>query len=498
MSSLLPRAGRSGGRAAPRSLPHSDAFSWYLERDPLLRSTVVTLVLLDAPPDWEQLRARLATAVSRIPAFRSRVVVPALGLGPPLWHESDVDLDWHLQRAWLPAQEPWSHLLDLARRKAVTAFDPARPLWEATLVEGLPGGQAAFMLVFHHALTDGIGGMQLSAELFDGVPGQAAQHGADLGPPAEHEADPSALRTTWDGIELEMGRLAGLLLALPRTAALVWLRTLRSPLGSVTAPWRTAASVLRFVAPTPVAPAAAGGPAVLADRRLARSFELLAVPAADLHRAGQRSGGHLNDAFLTALTGGLRRYRDKHGSSADTLHVTMPISLRRASDAPGGNLITLVRIALPLTIDDPAARLDAIHRIVERWRAEPSLALNQPISQALNLLPAAVVGGMLKHIDVLASNVPGPTSSISLVGRAVVGYYAFGPTIGSALNITLLTYAGTCFVAVSCDTAAVPDPDLLVECLREAFEEVLDLGGDHDPVRLPVQESVRGTRGDSP
>ncbi len=495
MSPLLsPRAGRSG----PRSLTHSDAFSWYLERDPLLRSTVVTLVLLDGPPDWEQLRARVATAVSRIPAFRSRVVVPPLGLSPPFWREADVDLDWHLQRAWLPPQDPWSHLLDLARRKAVTAFDPARPLWEATLVEGLPGGQAAFVLVFHHSLTDGIGGMQLSAELFDSAAGHAAQHGPDLDPPAPHHQDPSALRTTWEGIGLETGRLTDLLLALPRPAGVAWLRTLRSPLGSVAAPWRTAASVLRFVAPTPAAPATDGGPAVLAGRRLARSFELLEVPQADLHRAGQRSGGHLNDAFLTALTGGLRRYRDKHGSSAETLHVTMPISLRRASDAPGGNLLTLVRMALPLAVDDPAARLAAIHDIVERWRAEPSLALNQPISQALNLLPAAVVGGMLKHIDALASNVPGPTAPLHLLGRAVVGYYAFGPTVGSALNITLLTYAGTCCVAVACDTAAVPDPDLLVQCLRESFEEVLDLGGDHDHVRLPVQGAVRGTRRDAP
>ena len=109
----------------------------------------------------------------------------------------------------------------------------------------------------------------------------------------------------------------------------------------------------------------------------------------------------------------------------------------------------------------------------------------------LNLLPSGVIGSMLKHVDFLASDVPGVPVTIYLAGARVEGSYAFGPTTGAALNVTLVSYGDTCCIGCTIDTDAVPDPDLLVQCLREGFDEVLHLAGDHRPCVSPLEESER-------
>ena len=94
----------------------------------------------------------------------------------------------------------------------------------------------------------------------------------------------------------------------------------------------------------------------------------------------------------------------------------MPISLRTAEDGPGGNRITLARFPVPAGHADPAERMRAMRGLTDAWRAEPSLALTQGIATGLNLLPASFLGGMLKHVDFLASNVPGFPMPVYLAG----------------------------------------------------------------------------------
>ena len=87
-------------------------------------------------------------------------------------------------------------------------------------------------------------------------------------------------------------------------------------------------------------------------------------------------------------------------------------------------------------------------------------------------MPKGVVGAMLKGVDFLASNVPGVPMPMWLVGRKVQRFFPFGPTAGSAVNVTLMSYDGTCCIGVNSDAAAVPDPDVLVQCLRSGFAEI--------------------------
>ncbi len=444
--------------------PHmrpSDAFTWYMERDPLLRSTVVAVGMLDRSPDPARLRRTFERATFVVPGMRHVVRTPPLRLATPRWTVTDeVDLDWHLQ--WVNA--PGGGLADVlavARSKATTAFDPARPLWEVTVVDGLRDGRAAFVMKFHHAITDGVGGMRLALEVFDLHRDGTAARPEPPRPEPEHLDTP---RLAWDALRHETARALGIARAAPGTA-------LRTAVRSVTRPRETlsdfadaARSVVKTVEPyrTTLSP-------LMRERRLGRTLDVLEVPTKALQRAGAGAQAHLNDAFVGAVTGGLRIYHERHGAQIDQLRVTMPISLRTAADGPGGNRITLARFPLPAGLHDPSERMRAIHEVTDGWRHEPSLGLTQPIAAGLNLLPSSVVGGILKHVDFLASDVPGLPMRIHLAGAEIEAYYPFGPTIGSSVNVTLLSYVDTCYVGINCDTGAIPDADFFVQCLRDGL-----------------------------
>jgi len=211
----------------------------------------------------------------------------------------------------------------------------------------------------------------------------------------------------------------------------------------------------------------------MTQRGPGRVLHTITVGLDELKQAGAASGGTLNDSFMAALTGGLRRYHEHHGATVEELTVTLPISIRKADDAPGGNRITLQRLRVPLSMADPVKRMRAIGAACRAARSERSLAFTDAIAGALNFVPTAFVGTMLKHVDFLASDVTGFPNPIFLCGARVTDYSAFGPTIGAAMNATLFSYDGSCCIGITVDTTAVPDHELLVECLAEGFAEVI-------------------------
>jgi len=223
---------------------------------------------------------------------------------------------------------------------------------------------------------------------------------------------------------------------------------------------------------------------VMKQRSLGRDLAMLEVGLGDLKRASAAAGGSVNDGFMAAVTGGFRRYHEHHGKTVDELRVTLPISTRTPDDPIGGNRITLERFAVPVSLRDPAARIRAIARRCRTARDERSVPYANTIAGALNLLPPSAVGSMLKHVDFLASNVPGFGCPLYLAGARVTAYIPFGPTIGAAVNVTLLSYDGTCGIGVTVDTAAVPDTEVFIKCLAAGFDEVLALAASDARVAL--------------
>ena len=470
-------------------LRQSDAFAWNMERDPLLRSTIVAVATFDQVPDWDQLVDRMERATRLSPNFRRRLVPSPLKLAPPRFlFDPDFELGWHLRRLSAPAPHTLDTVLDFARTAGMAAFDPARPLWECTLIDGLVDGRAALVLKVHHSLTDGIGGIQIAQHIVDLQP-----EPTDLGPMPRlpespgHDGPvgPGSLTGVLEALTWDLTNVVGVglrrMVGLPGDA----LRAALHPRDAVAGLVDDVRSIAEFVRPVTntLSP-------VMTRRRLSWHYQVLEVSTADLKRAGHVARGSLNDAFIAGVTGGLRRYHEEFGQHVDRLRLTMPISLRTSRDAEGGNRVTIVRFDVPVGVEDPVARMKEIGRICARQRHEPAVAYSETIAGILNLAPTAVLGGMLKHVDFLASNVPGLTDTVWLAGAQLEGFYAFGPTLGASANITLMSYGDTCCIGVNVDTGAVADPDLFLECLAAGFEEVLGIGGHHDEVHVPADDEI--------
>lgn len=450
-------------------LRNSDAFTWEMERDPRLRSTVVSIMLFDSSPDFGVLRSRLLRIGEELPIFRQRVVEsppPA----PPRWElDRDFDPDWHIRRVLAPPPATLDVVVEMARRAEMADFDRARPLWQVTLVEGLEDGRAALLLKLHHALTDGVGGVRIALTLFDLSPDGAE----DERPPS---LEPARQPGTWEGYRQAAGydwRLLGAaaraaLVEAPREAA----RLVRAPRGRSAELWATASSVYRTVRPIN----RTGSP-LMDERSLRRHLSVHSVPLAGLKAAARAHDAKLNDAFLAAVSIGLRRYHEKHDVEVGDLHVCMPVDIRGPQDGPGGNRITLMRFDVPVgQPGDAAERIRAIHERASFVRGERSLPHTQAIAGALNLVPRWYIASILRRVDFLASDVPGIPVPVWVGGARLLAQYAFGPTIGAAVNVTLMSYVDTCAIGVDVDTGAVPDPDLLHECLVAGFDEVLAAG----------------------
>ncbi len=445
-----------------------DAFTMQLERDPLLRSTIVAVALFDSTPDWRALNERIDRATRLTPTFREKLVSTPWRLAPPRWVvDPDFDLTWHVRRARIPESDGLPAVLSFARNAGMAAFDHDRPLWEFTLLEGLPHRRSALVMKVHHSLTDGIGGIQIAGHVID-----LEREPAELGPlpaePAAHHHGP--LDALVDAASYNLRRAASAARDLARALPGAVAGSLRHPFNAASEAASTGRSIARFVRPV----ISTDSP-IMTRRRLQWSYQTLDAPLEPLRQAARSIDGTLNDAFLGGITGGLRRYHELHGTTIDHLRVAMPISIRTEHDPEGGNKVTLMRFEIPVGISDPKERMAIIDERCSGMRTDRAIPYSNAIAGALNLLPIAVTGGMLKHVDFLASNVPGFTTDIYVGGAQLEAFYAFGPTLGSAANVTLMSYRSTCHIGINTDTGAVPDPEVFARCLREGFDEVLAL-----------------------
>src|SRR6201984_2624803 len=138
------------------------------EANPRTRSGIMALELLDTTPDWEKFRARLENASRRVLRLRQKVVAPTLPTAAPRWVvDPDFNLDFHVRRVRVSGPGTLREVFDLAEVILQSPMDISRPLWTATLVEGLADGRAATLLHLSHAVTDGVGSVEMFAQIYD-------------------------------------------------------------------------------------------------------------------------------------------------------------------------------------------------------------------------------------------------------------------------------------------------------------------------------------------
>src|ERR1700732_248549 len=138
------------------------------EATPRTRWGIRARELLDSTPDWDRFRSRFENASRRVLRLRQKVVVPTLPTAAPRWVvDPDFNLDFHVRRVRVSDPGTLREVFDLAELILQSPMDISRPLWTATLVEGLADGKAATLLHVSHAVTDGVGSVEMFAEIYD-------------------------------------------------------------------------------------------------------------------------------------------------------------------------------------------------------------------------------------------------------------------------------------------------------------------------------------------
>ncbi len=451
----------------------SDALMWSIEKDPMLRSTITTAVVIDGDLDAERFDRTLERASRIIPRLRQRVRSNPLSIAPPRWEiDPNFDLRYHLRTARAPGEGSMADLLAMAGPMAMQGFDRARPLWEATVVEGLSGGRTAIILKIHHAITDGVGGVRLMLELFD----LSADAPDRPMPPAPSVHVMNQTERFIDAFQHESRRQGDALRHAAASGIESAVGAAHDPTGSMIAGTELASSIVRLLRPgaSPLSP-------IMTRRSLSNHFEVLTMPLDDAKKAAKRIGGTLNDTFVGGILRGMRLYHQEHGHDPQALRMGMPISIRDDSPAgaSAGNAFVPARMEVPMHFDDLEQLLKGVRSHCLSARDEPANQLVAPMSNLLNRLPTSVVtqlfGSLMKGLDFQASNVPGSPFPLYLLGAPVQAVFPFGPTAGAAVNVTLLSYQNELNVGVNVDPAAVPDVDRFMENLRTAYDELLEL-----------------------
>jgi WS/DGAT/MGAT family acyltransferase len=437
--------------------------------DPGMRSTVVALTVLERAPDWARLQARMERLTLCVPTLRMRPLYGVMGLSAPrLAVDPYFDLSVHLRRYRVPEGGGWADLLDDARRMSLTDFDADRPLWEAALVEGLPGGAAAFLLKLHHSIADGQATVMMGLSLFEFGPDPDPNEAPAPPPPLAEDVTLREISTAnaVDTIR-RVGDAAG--------AAVKGVADFAR--GSVTDPVTTWGGVLRTLTSIGRVAAVPDGPMspVLVGRGTTYRFAVFSLPFASIRAAAKRHDGSINDAFLASVACGMDRYHRRHGVVVEDLRVNVPISLRGdAGDRSGqaANAVSIARFPLSIAGLTVAEHMEQAHALVERWRDEPAIRLADPLAEISWFVPVPMLAQAARASDLTTSNVPGPPLTLYLAGVRVTQVYPLVATIGAALNITMVTYDGNAYIGLSADDRAVTDLADLEADLRAGFEAV--------------------------
>jgi diacylglycerol O-acyltransferase / wax synthase len=361
------------------------------------------------------------------PTFRKHPGRLLGGIANVTWaFDDDVDIDYHLRRSGLPRPGRIRELLELTSRLHGTLLDRHRPLWEASLVEGLEDGRFAVYTKIHHSLLDGISAQRLMIRSMTPDPDdREVRVPWALGPKHRSKGrSPSALQsiTGMVGAAASLGPSA---LSVARAALLEQQLT------------------LPFRAPKTMFNVPIGG---------ARRVAAQTWPLARFRAIKSAAGVTVNDVVLAMCSGALRAYLVERDALPDAPLVAMvPVSLRAEDEQDaGGNMVGTILCNLATDTADPAQRLDAINTsMLDNKKVFAELPRNQALALSAFLtsgIALALVPGFVSSapppFNIVISNVPGAREPMYWRGARLDGNYPLSIALdGQALNITLTNNA---------------------------------------------------------
>jgi diacylglycerol O-acyltransferase / wax synthase len=470
------RNDKNGGNVAER-LSVLDASFLYLEK-PSVHMHVAGLAILDPSTrsdgrlGFQDLAELIGQRIHLVPRFRQKVVVPAFGLGRPVWvDDPDLDVAFHLRRAALPSPGGQRELADFVQRVHSRPLDRTKPLWEMYLVEGLEGGFAAILFKSHHAMIDGLSGIDLATVLVDLAPEPRAVT------PTPWRPQPAP-----GSVELLVGGLADQVSHPVRSLVDLGGRLLRTPVEVLDQAGRILGGIGSLIS-LGQAPPGPFNVAVGPNRR----FAMAEVPVADAKAVKNALGGTVNDVVLAVVTGALRRLlRSRRARTRGVaLRAMVPVSTRDPSRQMAlGNQVSMFFVDLPVGMTDPTRRLRRIMRATEGLKsshqavgATALINTAQWAPPTLHALAARLLARQ-RVANLVVSNVPGPQVPIYLAGARLVATYPVmpvGPTLGLSIAVTSLS--GTMGFGFTGDWDSVPDVDVLATGLLDSMEELKKAAG---------------------
>lgn len=435
---------------------------------------VMAVLLLDPTtvPDgysFEGLKEFVADRLGGIPPLRQKLAPVPLGVGRPRWIDVEVDVNDHLHRVIFDG----GGLPELARLVADLEPVPLNrdfPLWSMHAVEGLDHDTVAVVAKVHHALMDGVGGMEFMADMFSltSTPEPVVLVGG-----YEQRAPPP-----WE----RLVRTAPELVRTPVRAA-------RALLSSA----RAARRVRDAFHTEPSLALPTWAPHVRWNNPLGptRAIAFASLPLDDVKAVCRAAGATVNDVVLAVLGGACRAYLAAHGELPDrSLVAGVPVSIRQPDENASevANALTLMFTSLGTDVANPRARLEVVHSSARgakhltdaigpdaflQWLETPSPFLIAAVARMYVGLHLASRAPAIMNL--LISNVPGPPETLYFGGARVLALYPLGPVYdGVGLNVTVVSSADTIsFGFVTCPDV-ITDIDGLAAGLTDEFAKLRD------------------------
>jgi WS/DGAT/MGAT family acyltransferase len=443
-----------------------EAALWHISDRTTMRAASVVAELLDLTPDWDRFRAGHAWALGRVPRLRQRVVSDPIRLGPPAWVDTRVDLSYHLRRVRPSAGAGMREVLEVAAAMHEEVFDPHRPLWRATLIDGLPGAQAAYVLKFHHAMADD----HALVALFELLHSEVRE------PTVSTPQLPAGHHETLRPLSLSARHLIGAGHRAPLAAATAAGRVARGGSAILRDPRAVLGSGIERARSVGHELASIGweGSPAMAARSPHRAFDTIELPTERLRAAGAAAGARAGDVALAATVDAIGRYHAELGTELSSIPVAVPLRLRLDGT---GNRMPRARIVVPTTAMPSAERIAIVGQLCKQANGRPYVDLMRLAAPFVSRTPTPVAGRLMERsmrpLAVQGFSVSGLDRDAYLAGARVTHMFTFAPTSGCALSMTVVTHQQTSCIGFNFDTAAVTDPQLMGSCLSEAFADAV-------------------------
>ena len=441
-----------------------------------LKYAVLDVTTVPGGYDIERFRHELASRLHLLPPFRRRVVEVPGGLHHPVWIEDpDFDLDYHVRRVGVPPPGGRREMDEVISEIASWPLDRSRPLWEIWILEGLAEGTVGFLAKVHHAVADGVAAAALLANVMSPSADEIDPRPPES--PWQPEPVPSQWRLLLDALIdfiRDAGRLPGLLRrTVPRLRAVAAHRktatiaTPRPMLDTERTPFNGAL--------TPH-----------------RAFATATLSLDEVKAVKTAFGVTLNDVVLGIVAGSLRAWLEKRDAlPTKPLVAGVPVSTDDPGEISrlGGNKVSNLFTSLRTDLEDPVARLHAIHEVTSAAKVVHNLLGADMMADWSEYTPPRPYAAFMrlygrlrladKHkppINLVVSNVPGPREPLYTAGARLDGIYSVGPIVeGVGLNVTVWSYCGQLNVGVIACREHVRDPHEITDGMAAALAELVAL-----------------------